>query len=105
MVDATPVHQLARIVLRSLARGTAVEIDGLGTFYPDRLTGVRFEPPALPRVFIAYVKEDRQLAERVYETVETAGFSAWMDVRKLLPGQNWPRAIETAIENSDFFIA
>ena len=24
---------------------------------------------------------------------------------KLLPGQNWPRAIESAIETSDFFIA
>ena len=28
-----------------------------------------------------------------------------MDSRKLLPGQNWPRAIESAIETSDFFIA
>jgi len=28
-----------------------------------------------------------------------------MDTRKLVPGQNWPRAIETAIENSDLFIA
>jgi hypothetical protein len=26
-------------------------------------------------------------------------------VRKLLPGQNWPRAIESAIETSDFFVA
>ena len=29
----------------------------------------------------------------------------WMDVRKLLPGQNWPRAIESAIETSDYFVA
>ena len=28
-----------------------------------------------------------------------------MDERKLLPGQNWPRAIESAIETSDFFLA
>jgi hypothetical protein len=28
-----------------------------------------------------------------------------MDVRKLLPGQNWPRAIEGAIEAADFFVA
>jgi hypothetical protein len=28
-----------------------------------------------------------------------------MDTRKLLPGQNWPRAIELAIESSDFFVA
>ena len=28
-----------------------------------------------------------------------------MDVRRLLPGQNWPRAIESAIETSSFFVA
>ena len=28
-----------------------------------------------------------------------------MDEHKLLPGQNWPRAIESAIETSDFFLA
>ena len=28
-----------------------------------------------------------------------------MDVRKLMAGQNWPRAIESAIESSDFFVA
>jgi hypothetical protein len=28
-----------------------------------------------------------------------------MDERKLLPGQNWPRAIDSAIETSDFFLA
>ncbi len=25
--------------------------------------------------------------------------------KKLLPGQNWPRAIEAAIESSDYFVA
>ena len=33
------------------------------------------------------------------------GFNPWMDIRKLLPGQNWPRAIENAIEIADFFVA
>jgi TIR domain len=37
--------------------------------------------------------------------LELAGFSPWMDIRKLLAGQNWPRAIETAIDGSDFFVA
>ncbi|HEV2447613.1 MAG TPA: toll/interleukin-1 receptor domain-containing protein, partial [Candidatus Sulfopaludibacter sp.] len=80
------------------------EIDGLGTFYPDARDGVRFEAAACPQVFLAYVKEDQVAAERLYGAIETAGFSPWMDVRKLLPGQNWPRAIESAIETSDFFI-
>jgi hypothetical protein len=45
------------------------------------------------------------LAARLYRDLDAAGFSPWMDVRKLLAGQNWPRAIESAIEGSDFFIA
>jgi hypothetical protein len=53
---------------------------------------------------MADVKEDQAAAERLFEALEAHGFSPWMDVRKLLPGQNWPRAIEAAIENSDFFV-
>ena len=98
-------QQVARIVLRGVAAGKTVEIDGLGTFYPDRRRGFRFEPRALPQVFIAYGKEDEGLALRLYEDLNQAGFTPWMDVRKLLPGQNWPRAIEAAIESSDFFVA
>jgi hypothetical protein len=104
MTEATPTQELAQIVIRSLAKGQAVEIDGLGVFYPDRVVGCRFEPGS-PRVFIAYVKEDQQAAEGLYDSLETAGFNPWMDVRKLLPGQNWPRSIETAIESSDYFVA
>ena len=102
--EEPPVAQLAGLVVRTLAAGKAVEIDGLGTFYPDARCGVRFEPRP-PQVFLAYVREDREAAERLYEELASSGFGPWMDVRKLLPGQNWPRAIESAIEASDFFIA
>jgi hypothetical protein len=55
-------------------------------------------------VFLAYVTEDADAAARLCDALESGGFSVWMDVRKLLPGQNWPRAIENAIETSDFFV-
>lgn len=97
-------QQVARIVLRGMAEGKTVEIDGLGTFYPDARRGFRFVPRALPQVFIAYGKEDLELAKRLYEDLNRAGFNPWMDERKLLAGQNWPRAIEAAIESSDFFV-
>lgn len=99
------VKQLAQVVIRGVAAGKVVEIDGLGSFLPDPLLGFRFEPPQRPRVFLAHVKEDTAITEQLYEALESAGFSPWMDVRKLLPGQNWPRAIEAAIETSDFFMA
>jgi hypothetical protein len=102
--EERPVQQLAGFVVRSLAFGKAVEIDGLGTFFPDARLGVRFEPRA-SQVFLAYVREDLGAVQRLYDQLASTGFGPWMDVRKLLPGQNWPRAIESAIEGSDFFIA
>jgi hypothetical protein len=105
MDEASVIQHLAQIVIRGVAQGKTVEIDGLGSFAPDAIEGLRFEPRRAPQVFIAYAKEDREIAERLREALESAGFSPWMDQRKLLPGQNWPRAIEAAIETSDFFIA
>jgi hypothetical protein len=90
---------------RCLAEGVSVEIDGLGTFLPDSHNGFRFLPRNRPKVFIAYVQEDGATAERVFEGLEACGFDPWLDRRRLVPGQNWPRAIEQAIENSDFFVA
>jgi TIR domain len=104
MTEVSTAHELAEIVIHALAKGTAVEIDGLGVFYPDPAKGCRFES-RLPQVFIAYVEEDRGPAEWLCGALESQGFSPWMDVRKLMPGQNWPRAIEAAIETSDFFLA
>lgn len=101
--DAT--RQVAEVVTRGLAAGRIVEIDGLGVFYPDAQDGLRFEPQVQPQVFLAHVKEDAPKAARLYTELCAGGFSPWMDVRKLLPGQNWPRAIEGAIETSDFFVA
>jgi len=105
MDECTACQHLSAIVMRGLRAGRAVEIEGLGTFYPDSELGVRFEPRPRPQVFVAYVKEDEAEAARLYTDLAAAGFNPWMDVRKLLPGQNWPRAIESAIETSDFFVA
>jgi hypothetical protein len=102
--EASPLEHLAQVVMRGLAAGQPVEIEYLGIFYPDPVRGFHFEPRPESHVFLAYVKEDAPLAERLYETLEAEGFRPWMDVRNLVPGQNWPRAIERAIECSDFFV-
>jgi len=104
VVESSP-EALAEIVISGLNAGKTVEIDGLGVFYPDPKQGYRFEPSRLPQVFLAYASEDVASAHRLYADLQGWGFGPWMDVRKLLPGQNWPRAIERAIETSDFFIA
>jgi hypothetical protein len=105
MTKPSSVEQVAQIVIRFLKAGKVVEIDGLGSFVPDDTQGFRFEPLRLPQVFIAYVREDALLAQRLYDSLEAVGFSPWMDKRKLVAGQNWPRAIEQAIESSDFVLA
>jgi hypothetical protein len=101
----TTSAQIARIVRNCLERGRAVEIDGLGAFRPDAQGGFRFEPQVRPKVFLAYAVEDHAAADRLYGDFVLNGFDAWLDRRKLLPGQNWPRAIEQAISVSDFFVA
>lgn len=97
--------QVAEVVRQCLAEGKRVEIDGLGTFLPDPRRGFRFVPHRAPTVFLAYVQEDAPRVERLFDGLEGGGFAPWMDRRKLLPGQNWPRSIEEAIDTSDFFVA
>jgi len=97
-------EQLGLLVKECLDEGKAVEIDGLGSFVPDPIRGFRFARSSGPLVFLAYVAEDAPLAERLFDGLAEAGFSPWLDKRKLLPGQNWPRAIENAIESADFFV-
>jgi hypothetical protein len=96
--------RLLRIVRECLAEGARVEIDGLGTFLPNGPDGLRFVPQNRPRVFLAYVDEDTATARRLHDALAARRFDPWLDKAKLLPGQNWPRAIETAIHTSDFFI-
>ncbi|HTP88899.1 MAG TPA: TIR domain-containing protein [Bryobacteraceae bacterium] len=107
MVRATPrnaTDRLARIVRECLAEGARVEIDGIGTFLPNGRSGVRFLPQTRPRVFLAYVDEDAEPVQRLHDALAAKRFDPWCDKTKLLPGQNWPRAIESAIHTSDFFI-
>jgi hypothetical protein len=105
MTEGPSLEQLSQVVIEGLAAGKSVEIDGLGVFHPDAGQFFRFEARTRPLVFITYVKEDRESALQLTVDLEAAGFTTWIDVRKLLPGQNWPRAIEAAIESSDFFVA
>lgn len=97
-------RRIARILRAALDQGASVEIDGLGTFLP-RKHGARFIAQDKPCVFIAYVEEDLRLARKLYREFEQRGFRPWLDKKKLMPGQNWPRAIEAAIQISDFFVA
>ncbi len=99
------LDELARLIERSLKRSKQVEIDGLGVFSRTRAGNISLRKSNRPRVFIAYAVEDRTFADRLFDDLTEYGFAPWLDRRKLLPGQNWPRRIEDAIASADFFIA
>lgn len=95
---------LLQLIDQHLRDGASIEIDGLGNFTLDSSNSVAFEPNGRARVFLAYAEEDRPHVKRLFAALQKAGFEPWMDCEKLLPGQNWPRAIERAIDISEFFI-
>jgi hypothetical protein len=98
-------RQVARIVRECLEEGKTVVIDGLGSFRTHGKRGYRFVERAAPSVFLAYVQEDARTVERLCDALDAHGFDTWIDRRRLLPGQNWPRSIEDAIEATDFVVA
>jgi hypothetical protein len=98
-------RRVSALIRASLKDGRHVAVERLGEFRPTRDGGFRFIPELRPSVFLAYVSEDTATVERLYNALERNGFDPWMDRRKLLPGQNWPRGIERAIEKADFFVA
>ena len=96
-------HGLLQVIEGCLREGGSIDIDGLGSFQLDSDDEVVFEPNERRRIFLAYAKEDAAKVRKLYAALQKAGFEPWMDEQKLLPGQNWPRASERAIELSDFF--
>jgi hypothetical protein len=97
--------RLARLIRKCLDEGNPVEIEGLGTFRLRSPGVYEFAAETRPRVFIAYMTEDAGRADRLYQLLGQAGVEPWMDRHNLLPGQNWPKALEQAIEVSDYFVA
>jgi hypothetical protein len=97
-------QMIARLVREAMPRRAIIDIDGLGSFRPDGESGYLFYSRNWPRVFIAYVHEDAFEAERLFDAFAANGFDPWLDRRKLLPGQNWTRSIEDAMETADFVV-
>jgi hypothetical protein len=95
---------LLQLIDRNLREGANIEIDGLGQFRLDQAGNVVFQASNRIHVFLAYAEEDRPIVRKLYAALQQAGFEPWMDQEKLLPGQNWPRAIERAIDLSHFFL-
>src|SRR5215510_14144239 len=57
-----------------------------------------------PSVFMSYRNRDAKLAERVASALKHLGFDALDPTRDLRPGENWRKAIQSAIRRSDAVI-
>ncbi len=104
MKDEVLIGSVRDLIEDCIRDGAAIDIDGIGTLELDASGELMFKRNGRSRVFLAYAQEDRPAVKRLYEALHAAGFEPWMDTENLLPGQNWPRAIERAIELSDYFV-
>ncbi|HGN0917901.1 TPA: TIR domain-containing protein [Pseudomonas aeruginosa] len=52
------------------------------------------------KVFISYAKEDRDQALKFYEKLVHEGVTPWLDVKNILPGQNWEAEIDKGLREA-----
>lgn len=56
------------------------------------------------KVFVSYAKEDRDRALKYYDLLLQEGAAPWMDVKHLLPGQNWEAEIDKAFGDANVVV-
>lgn len=49
------------------------------------------------RPFISYAREDREVAILLHAELVAAGSEPWLDAVNLIPGEDWPFAIDRAL--------
>ena len=56
------------------------------------------------RVFLCHASGDKPAVRKLYDRLVTNGVDAWLDEKKLIPGQQWQIEIPKAVVNSDIVI-
>ena len=57
------------------------------------------------RVFLCHASQDKPIVRELYQRLLAEGWiDPWLDEEKLLPGQDWDREIEKAVEAADVVI-
>jgi signal transduction histidine kinase len=57
-----------------------------------------------PRVFVSYQQEEAKTAQVIAKRLREHGAVVWLDQERLRPGEDWQRAIEAAVRDSDAFV-
>jgi hypothetical protein len=57
-----------------------------------------------PLVFISYVREDVERAQKLSNALRSKGLRTWIDIENLVPGERWENAIQKALKNASFIV-
>lgn len=61
--------------------------------------------PQQGHAFISYVREDKEIIDRLCQEFDKHGVEYWLDRKDIKPGADWEDAIRAAIRHGNFFIA
>jgi hypothetical protein len=56
------------------------------------------------QVFLCHAKEDKSEVRKLYQRLRADGIEPWLDEENLLPGQDWHREIQRAIQATDIVV-
>jgi hypothetical protein len=59
----------------------------------------------MSNVFISYVRENRELVQRLADDLTAGGLEVWLDLKDLGPGVRWKDEIRRAIKSGGLFLA
>src|SRR3954469_14212315 len=59
----------------------------------------------LAHVFISYVRDNRDVVDRLANEPRNGGVTVWLDRNNIDPGARWRDAIRKAIQSESFFLA
>ncbi len=57
------------------------------------------------KVFISYADTDREVAQRVTQSLKADGLSVWSDEDEVFPGDNWAAKVAQGVEEADAIVA
>jgi hypothetical protein len=78
------------------------------TYFDVQTESIKFLDRAesdLAHVFISYVRQNREVVDRLANELSKRGVIVWLDRNNISPGARWRDAIKKAIESGNFFIA
>ncbi len=56
------------------------------------------------KIFLCHASDDKAEVKKLYNLLVERGADPWLDVEKLLPGQDWNLEINKALDNSDVIL-